>query len=740
MLVVIVVLCLGFGLWYAGSEGIFDSATWDLGESSEPRQTPTPEPTATAMATPTALRAGSSSSTPTLTLTLTPEPTAAQELTATPEPTATQESTATATPTLTPEPTATATPTPEPTATATPTPTPTLTPEPTPTPEPTATATPTPTPTLTPEPTATATPTPTPTLTPEPTPTPEPTATATPTPTPTLTPEPTATATPTPTPTATPEPTATPSPTPTPTVPPAPHLVDDHATQNTRWLASSYPDLSRQGAALPWVVDGLSDLERQAIDDLLYLGVRNIKYLRALLGMPFLQSLETGDVLAIKAMTSLTWHDLLTTLLHHPAVRSGIDDAQTVRIAAAGTYYQYPTSLEKALDPHGASVESWSGPTGLTPNLQVSIVRIAQGKPGTIEAVQEAVDFVEQVMQLPLPTDHVVLVLDDEAVTKDYGGSNYGFAISYKPEYERPENPWAWRQLQQGLVHEIAHYYWRGNDAWIDEGLANIHGYLYGVEAGLSPGQLRPGRRGCEADDLKMLTAWGTDSSNSQYLCNYYLGELLFRELMDALGVEAFTAKMRELYMKSVAEQEAGRAPGIGAVREVFSGQADIVDRHWSGAMNAPENRISAEGIERTSHDLIQWDEYPTYDGRLVRFKGTLMDGAVLAAPSLAVARGGGHQNFSLYPADSWTYMGTILPPLGGGWLWTLNDPGDVVAVEYQLDGETFTISFEFPAGLGSDLSAYVVVVWGFPDESRTPTISSKGQSDILGYARIRTE
>ena len=42
LLIVIGLLSLGFGLWHAGSEGLFDSATWDLGKLTEPRPTPTP--------------------------------------------------------------------------------------------------------------------------------------------------------------------------------------------------------------------------------------------------------------------------------------------------------------------------------------------------------------------------------------------------------------------------------------------------------------------------------------------------------------------------------------------------------------------------------------------------------------------------------------------------------------------------------------------------------------------------
>ena len=48
-----------------------------------------------------------------------------------------------------------------------------------------------------------------------------------------------------------------------------------------------------------------------------------------------------------------------------------------------------------------------------------------------------------------------------------------------------------------------------------------------------------------------------------------------------------------------------------------------------------------------------------------------------------------------------------------------------------------FTVKFRVRQGLGSP-SDYVVIVWGFQDESREPFIYDK--IDILGYARIRVE
>ena len=125
-------------------------------------------------------------------------------------------------------------------------------------------------------PTATPTATPPPTATPISTPTPIPVPTATPAPTPT----------PTPVPTAIPTPTPKPSPTPTPA---PPTLPSTYETDNTRWLARNYPALARQIHMLPWVQDGLSDLERSAVDELLYIAVEDVANLDAALGLPWVQ-------------------------------------------------------------------------------------------------------------------------------------------------------------------------------------------------------------------------------------------------------------------------------------------------------------------------------------------------------------------------------------------------------------------------------------------------------------------
>ena len=488
---------------------------------------------------------------------------------------------------------------------------------------------------------------------------------------------------------------------------------------------------------MTWIQDGLTDLERSALDDLVALGVLDIEHLDIAVDLPHVQLLDATGVLVIKAMNTLSHKDVLIEVLSHPVVQSAPDDAWGGLVVAAAAIRE-PESGTVVSFLDDARVQAGTSQTDLTPHLQVSIVRTGESKPGTLEAVFEAATVVEGIMGLPLPTSHIVLVFDDEAVPENYGGSNAGFAITYRPEYEQPTDSWKWSHLRTGLIHEIAHYFWRGNGAWINEGMANMHVFIYNLDSGLSPNQLRPKRGECEAQDIRTLEEWRPKISNKQYRCSYYMGEMLFLELRSEIGGDLFIDKMRELYTLTLSEKEAGRDMGIAQIRQVFAGHSDVVERFWSGKWNAPENRVLTEGIERKSHDLIRWDQYPTLgsDGKTVSLRATLLNDAVLVAPHISIARSGGAQNFLMYPFDSKSLAGFILPYFEDGTRWR-GVPGyhSAVASTYQLEGRSFHIEFSVPDALGTP-SDYVVVVTGFQNNEQEPTIGTK--NDVLGYARIR--
>ena len=96
----------------------------------------------------------------------------------------------------------------------------------------------------------------------------------------------------------------------------------------------------------------------------------------------------------------------------------------------------------------------------------------------------------------------------------------------------------------------------------------------------------------------------------------------------------------------------------------------------------------------------------------------------------------GTYQNFSLHSTDDYKFLGVIFPPLGDEWYWPLDDPGDTNALEYNLEGGSFSIKFRLRQSLRNPTD-YEVFVWGFIDHTRTPYVGKN--VDLIGYARIRT-
>ena len=350
--------------------------------------------------------------------------------------------------------------------------------------------------------------------------------------------------------------------------------------------------------SLPWVQDAISAVEYDAVYWIRVISYYDGKVAAAIIPMPFLRVPDVTDVLALRSIHALASRGVLAPLLEHPTFLDGIAEGETTLVTAVGTLYSDIEEISRMLDPGYASIESVAIETDLTPHLPINIIR-AGSEPTrwAADAMAGAVEFTEGAMLVSLPIDHLILVLNDKAVAKNYAGVNYGFAFSFLPEYEQKQDTFEGQAFLRGIVHEVAHYYWRGNEGWIDEGLANTIEYMHGIENGLSPGQLKTKREDCEAHDLEMLSEWDPPTSSlAEYHCNYYLGELLFLELRESMDDAEFSEKLRDLYQLTLMEQAAGPYPGIAVVRQVFTDQASIVDKHWSGALNAPENRPFDEG------------------------------------------------------------------------------------------------------------------------------------------------
>ena len=360
------------------------------------------------------------------------------------------------------------------------------------------------------------------------------------------------------------------------------------------------PNLGRWATGWPWLADGMTEDEWLVLDRLEVIartspGSRGLDSEDSALVAKFLwlgDEYTQDDLLALNAVESLARRDLLSSLMSGPPFSGGITSAQIPLVVAAATVDK--EEARRMVEPGYADIETLFAGTELTPDLKISIVRTGTDRqPGTARGIRDAVEFAERTMQLPLPVGHVILVLNEKAYPEGANGANSGFDISVNPDFEQPGDTSKGSSFQSIIVHETAHYFWGGAaPAWIDEGMASTFQYLYAIENEASPESRRRQRRDCEAHDLEMLVELNpTLEDFDLYYCNYYLGQLLFLELLEELGTGEFNERLRELYRLYPKGERPTGTIRIDAVRRVFQDQADIVEKHWSGKLNAPENR-----------------------------------------------------------------------------------------------------------------------------------------------------
>ena len=507
-------------------------------------------------------------------------------------------------------------------------------------------------------------------------------------------------------------------------------------TRNIRWLKSSNPALYRQIQELPWVRDGIGRYEADSIDWLARMAYDDESAVSQVLDMPFLEAHEPGDAVTLMALYHAGHFGDLDLLLAQPVFEGGIDDVNST-MAIFGSLITTnggdASALERVLVPGYADVETLSRATALSPHMKVSIIRTGNKPQAWLaDAVIDIADAAERLMRQHLPVGHIVMVVSEESACN----CTWGFAFDAPFDWEQAKETFLGQKLQGHVAHELFHLYVQGAEWWMYDGTAEAFKYVYGVEQGLDPKSYEAPRGGCEAHDIQMFAQWNPQPGTPRFGCAYFLGGALFRELAAHLGPLVYGSRMRELRRLSdpeEAQKRGFRLMGIDELRRVFASESEIVEKHWSGKLNHPEKTWKLQ-VSSESHDLIRWDQNPTYDGDSVTFSGTLLGDAVLSGGTIAEALRDGYRNFHLYSVDGFKFIGNINPP---GWTHGTRHPGDNTALVYRLEGKTFAVRFRLPEALGNPTD-YFVDVWGFRDESRTPVIWQ--DRDRLGFARIIVE
>ena len=364
-------------------------------------------------------------------------------------------------------------------------------------------------------------------------------------------------------------------------------LTEATTTQDLLYMAAADHDTLKAVLSLQWTQDSITPPEAKAISGLRALAHRDADITKMITAMPFLESVAEEDALLIDAPHS-AWHrNTLNDFVTHPTIADGITDTETIRAVAATTIND-TAQIHRLLNPGSAIVETIQTSTPRTPDLNISVVRAGTRRAtDTSILVEEAVGYVEDFMNLPLPTNHVILLLDDTGVTTGFAGVNYGQAIAYLRKGE-DGTEWERAAFRKGMVHEVAHYFWRGAENWLDEGMAELIEHNYALETGLPPAMVQSKKGSCTLKTLAQLSALDLPHSHPEHRCNYHLGSALFIDLQTELGPTQFKLGAQQLYRLLEILYVRDDKAGIKEVEAAFPQNKHISATHWNGIAIPP--------------------------------------------------------------------------------------------------------------------------------------------------------
>ena len=101
------------------------------------------------------------------------------------------------------------------------------------------------------------------------------------------------------------------------------------------WSIRKAPTLAVHMLNLPWIQNEITETEADAIKYLRGIGGRNADAAAALVAMPFLESVESWDYLALRSLDNIAARDAgdFSELMAHPKIKDGITD-ETAKIVA----------------------------------------------------------------------------------------------------------------------------------------------------------------------------------------------------------------------------------------------------------------------------------------------------------------------------------------------------------------------------------------------------------------------
>ena len=353
--------------------------------------------------------------------------------------------------------------------------------------------------------------------------------------------------------------------------------------------------------SLGWVEDGIDEIEVKAIENVSYIADKNAEEALRIVGMPFLETIEPPDISALASLWQLAAFKLDTfeSVMSHAALRDGItEDLAPIVATLDGVAETNSGLIDVLLDSARVSLERRTITLPLAGDVVLDIIRTAPGVARSMDLLEHSVRTAEEYMDAPLPTKYVGLLYEN-AVFGSFAGANFGTHIAILPEYDIDSDSHEAQSSGSAIAHEVAHYYWSGNEDWVDEGAAD---FMASIVEGARTGQpigvtnLPCGYVGSIAE----LESLGISRGDIEFRCNYSLGERLFVDLHLTLGDERFRQGFRALYLASEIEDDAddsrGTSVGIEHVIEAFrsddGAESGVIARWYNGTEPYDPSRL----------------------------------------------------------------------------------------------------------------------------------------------------
>ena len=357
-------------------------------------------------------------------------------------------------------------------------------------------------------------------------------------------------------------------------------------------IADQDVDLAEAIAGKSWLDDSLTEDAARSVTSLYYIHNEDTALASEIVDMPFLDTLEPTDAAALEAMAWLAYTEIfaLREILAHPTLKDGITDEWTPVVTLMDSVNEAaPAFLRPLLDPERASVERRSITLPHTGTTDLAIIRTASGVPRSMALLEHSVASVAEFMGTTLPSNYVGLLFGTAVLGYSHG-ANYGDYFVMLPEYDADDGGDSAEYAGHLMAHEVAHFYWRNNPNWLDEGLAEL---LAAISENRRTGApISIDYTYCPAgDNIALLERLDAAGVIYDYRCNYALGGQFFLELYETLGDAAFREGLRNLYLSSLVEDYIdefdGSPVGIRQIQDAFQSHATavapIIDKWYHG-------------------------------------------------------------------------------------------------------------------------------------------------------------